>query len=299
MEVDDTKKRADDLIQERSEGQKRLVSRVLERSKVSQVTPDDDDPTQVLDLQDEGDDDGTEVQQVAGGEEESQDSGEQEKEASSDDVPEESTDTEDEDLVTALRQRIADLTLQNAQLATRTSQTKEAGEPKEPDVKDFLTPEELEKMKDDPSVVNEGFKRMYAKLREDALQNMPKVITSTAKREDELNKAVTAFWSDNEDLKPFKNHVVAVATMIEDKYPGLSPEQIFSLTANQVRKDFHMQKVAKTTQAAATTKTQESSARKKKPAFAGGTGGGATSQSKKPTREQKLISRALSKGPIR
>jgi len=141
------------------------------------------------------------------------------------------------------------------------------------DKKEVLTKEQLDKVIDNPELINEAIYQNKVELMEALMEALPLMINTTVNREIMVSKAVTSFYSQNEDLKPHNQYVQMVLKEMEQTHKDKPYNELFDLTAKESRKRLGLKEpVAMATTAQTTTGT--------KPAFAGSKGGTATPISK-------------------
>lgn len=183
------------------------------------------------------------------------------------DVDESKDNKAPEDIQATLREQIVKLTeqlqrdpYQQTVQSTVTTETEKDGKATEQAIQAFLTEEEIDRIIDEPQLLNIGFNRVIAALQ----QNIQHAIQSEVNRQVMVSRAVTDFYTANNDLAPYGKFVQYVMAEMESLHPQKTYEDIFKLTASESRKRLGL------TQVEQGTRTQSGSqSGKQKPAFAG------------------------------
>ena len=111
--------------------------------------------------------------------------------------------------------------------------------------------------------------------REDTLRDIPGVVSKTTQRQQSLLEKKNQFFNNNPDLKEHSNYVGYTATRIYSQNPEMSVDDLFSKTAEQVRKDLALNKQAVDSE---NDRLEKNAKRQNKPAFASSKAGGTRSQ---------------------
>lgn len=130
---------------------------------------------------------------------------------------------------------------------------------KEVKLENFLTAEELDKVIDEPEILNTAFGRAISVIE----QNIQGVIQAEVNRQILVSRAVSDFYTSNQDLAPYSKFVQFVMHEVEQQNPDKTYADIFQLTANETRKRLGL---AAGQQPAQRQKSQPGAQR---PAFAG------------------------------
>lgn len=172
-----------------------------------------------------------------------------------------------EDVQAILREQIVKLTeqlqkdpYQQAVQPAVTVEAEKEGKAAEKAIQAFLTEEEIDRIIDEPQLLNIGFNRLISALQ----QNMQQVIQSEVNRQVMISRAVTDFYTANNDLAPYGKFVQYVMAEMESLHPQKTYEEIFKLTASESRKRLGLAQVEQGT--GAQSRNQPG---KQRPAFAG------------------------------
>ena len=121
---------------------------------------------------------------------------------------------------------------------------------------DFLDGVDFEELKDDPKEFNKFLNKFREKivldtrkvLGEGVLRSIPEIIRTNIKLNSDMQKSSEKFYSENEDLKPFKRVVAAVFEEKASDNPDKTYDEILKDIGPEVRKRLNLQKQAKTKQ---------------------------------------------------
>lgn len=174
---------------------------------------------------------------------------------------------QDLDNVTILREQIVKLTEQLSKDPLQQAVKENVSEPansdetpkKELKLENFLTAEELDRVIDEPDVLNKAFGRAISVIE----QNIQGVIQAEVNRQIMVSRAVTDFYTANQDLAPYNKFVQFVMAEVEKSNPDKTYAEIFSMTANETRKRLGLG------QSASAPDRQKSQTGGQRPAFAG------------------------------
>jgi hypothetical protein len=122
----------------------------------------------------------------------------------------------------------------------------------------FLTEEEVDRIIDEPHLLNTAFNRAISVMQ----QNMQGVIQAEVNRQVMVTRAVSDFYTSNQDLAPYSKFVQFVMSEVEQQNPQKTYAEIFDMTAQESRKRLGMG-------SAPTVQRQQSRPDQQKPAFAG------------------------------
>jgi hypothetical protein len=172
----------------------------------------------------------------------------------------------EEDIATTLREQIRQLTeqLNKDPLQQTVKRDVQDGEQKtdlgktQKTIEAFLTAEELDRVIDEPQLINQAFNRALGSIE----QSMQIAIQSEVNRQVMVSKAVSDFYQTNEDLIPYSGFVQFVMGEIERGNPTKTYGEIFQDTAKEARKRLGL---GVKTQ----VRGQQGQAKTQKPAFAG------------------------------
>jgi hypothetical protein len=172
----------------------------------------------------------------------------------------------EEDIATTLREQIRQLTeqLNRDPLQQTVKKDVQEGEQKadlgktQKTIEAFLTAEELDRVIDEPQLINQAFNRALGSIE----QSMQIAIQSEVNRQVMVSKAVSDFYQTNEDLIPYSGFVQFVMSEIERGNPAKTYGEIFQDTAKEARKRLGL---GVKTQ----VRGQQGQAKTQKPAFAG------------------------------
>jgi hypothetical protein len=125
-------------------------------------------------------------------------------------------------------------------------------------IEQFLTVEELDRLIDEPGLINVAFTRSFTAMQ----ANVQASIQREVNRQILVNRAVTDFYQANEDLLPYSKFVQFVMSEVEQSNKDKPYSEIFQTTASECRKRLGLSIGAK-------APTRESNNGSQKPAFAG------------------------------
>lgn len=171
-------------------------------------------------------------------------------------------------VITSLRDQIIALTeqlgrdpLQQTVQATVETPSATAGELQQsiPAAQDFLTAEELDRIIDEPALINVAFQRQNQAV----MRNVASLVAQEVNKQVLINKAVSDFYTANQDLLPYAKFVQFTMADIERQNPNKTFGDIFTETANECRKRLGLS--ATTTQSRSSVATSQT----QRPAFAG------------------------------
>lgn len=174
-----------------------------------------------------------------------------------------------EDVNAILREQIVKLTEQlNKDPMIQTVQEDPAGkeEFKKEDKKKleaFLTDEEMDRIIDEPQLLNVAFNRAIGVMQ----QNMQSVIQAEVNRQVIVSKAVSDFYTTNQDLAPYGKFVQFVMAEVEKSNPDKTYADIFEITASETRKRLGL--TGSATKEVSRSSRDSRPVAKQKPAFAG------------------------------
>jgi hypothetical protein len=138
--------------------------------------------------------------------------------------------------------------------------------------KEYLTAEQKDSIIDHPEILNDLLHSSKTDVAQTLLEVLPVLINTAVTSELIMHNAVSAFYEEHQDLRPFRNAVQSVFKEVEDKNRDKSYEEIFKETAVECRKRLGLKEPAK--QAAQPASVQKEA---QKPAFAGSKSGTASS----------------------
>lgn len=195
-----------------------------------------------------------------------------------------------EDEVTRLRKTIEEMSSQKPQFGEEVStkkdkqssqdDNKETSSKQKEDLKEKIedefslemTEEQFNKVLDDPKAFTDFLMRfgnqVRQQAREDALRDIPDVVSKTASRQQQLLRKRDEFYTKNKDLENHKNYVGYVANQIYSNDPDMSLDELFNKTAVKVRKDLAINEQAVEKE---DNRLEKQARKSKAPAFAGGT----------------------------
>lgn len=222
-------------------------------------------------------------------EEKGEATGEEEERKAGEEKGEEVSEENEVPEADALRKTIDRLTAEQekGEEAEETGEEEEKGEPEgettqtgEETKSPFeVSDEEFNEMMKDKSkfvgFLNKFGDAIRQQAREDALRDVPDVVSKTTQRQQTLLEKKNQFFNDNPELKEHANYVGYTATRLYSQNPELSVDELFNKTAEQVRKDLALNKQAVEAEDSRMKKTAE---QRKKPAFASAKTGGTRSQ---------------------
>lgn len=186
----------------------------------------------------------------------------------SESVPQQEQPANEEDYVSVLREQIVKLTEQLGADPLRQSVQEKVPErseqsssdaPKAQTLQNFLTPEELDRVIDEPDVLNKAFERAISVMQ----QNMQGVIQAEVNRQVMVSRAVTDFYTANQDLAPYGKFVQFVMAEIEQTNSDKTYAEIFDMTAKESRRRLGLG------QSSTVPDRQKSQVSQQRPAFAG------------------------------
>lgn len=180
-------------------------------------------------------------------------------------VVEEKVEEPEIDQAAILREQIVKLTeqlqrdplQQTIETDVKTEGTK-VEEKKQEVLKAFLTEDEIDRIIDEPQLLNTAFNRAISVMQ----QNMQGAIQAEVNRQVMVSRAVSDFYTGNQDLAPYGKFVQFVMAEIEQQNPTKTYAEIFDLTASESRKRLGLGSVK-------TVERQQSQPNQQKPAFAG------------------------------
>ena len=143
---------------------------------------------------------------------------------------------------------------------------KQEGSPDRPPgtaLTDFLSAEELDRLIDEPALINTAFQRAQGSI----IANVNQMVSAEVNRQILINRAVTDFYSSNADLLPYSKFVQFVMSEVESANQDKTYADIFETTAKECRKRLGLSTV--------TTVNRETNKGTQKPAFAGSKKGNA------------------------
>lgn len=100
----------------------------------------------------------------------------------------------------------------------------------------LLSADELDKVIDQPELLNAAYQRANKSLVENLASVLPQVINVAVEQEIKRNKLVTIFYESNSDLLPHADYVRLVMQEAEKKDPNRTYREIFNETATECRK---------------------------------------------------------------
>ena len=169
------------------------------------------------------------------------------------------------DQAAILREQIVKLTeqlqkdpLQQAVEVDVKTESAKADEKKQEVLKAFLTDDEIDRIIDEPQLLNTAFNRAISVMQ----QNMQGAIQAEVNRQVMVSRAVSDFYTSNQDLAPYGKFVQFVMAEIEQQNPTKTYAEIFQMTADESRKRLGLGSVK-------TVERQQSQPNQQKPAFAG------------------------------
>lgn len=115
---------------------------------------------------------------------------------------------------------------------------------------DFLGDEDFEDLKDDPKKFNKFLNNFYQKTITDArkivgggvLRSIPDIVKNNVAITTKMQKMNEQFYTDNEDLVPFKRVVAEVFETLASKNPDKKYDEVLKDVAPEVRKVLNLQK---------------------------------------------------------
>lgn len=121
----------------------------------------------------------------------------------------------------------------------------------------FLSEDELDRLIDEPALINVAFQRAQSSLMSSIQAN----VQAEVNRQILVSRAVSDFYSTNEDLLPYSKFVQFVMAEVESTNKDKTYAEIFKTTADECRKRLGLAKTP--------VRTRESSKANQKPAFVG------------------------------
>ena len=174
----------------------------------------------------------------------------------------------EQDVNAILREQIIKLTEQLQKDPTQQSVQPDIGEGDKKDIeqkqealKAFLSDDEIDRIIDEPQLLNTAFNRALNVMQ----QNMQSVIQSEVNRQVMVSRAVSDFYTSNQDLAPYGKFVQFVMSEVESQNPQKTYAEIFQMTAAETRKRLGFG----VPQAPRQQQQSPQSGQKAKPAFAG------------------------------
>ncbi len=123
----------------------------------------------------------------------------------------------------------------------------------------FLTEEELDRLIDEPQLINVAIQRSQQAI----VHSVGSIVQAEVQKQIMVSKAVSDFYTENNDLLPYSKFVQFVMGEVEKQNPSKTYGEIFTLTAQESRKRLGLAKVAAPQRNASANNGQQ------KPAFAG------------------------------
>lgn len=96
----------------------------------------------------------------------------------------------------------------------------------------YLTPEELDRVLDEPGLINTAISRALINLP----QTMGAIIQNEVQKQLTITKAITDFYTVNDDLLPHSKYVQFIMAEQERLHKDVTYAEIFDLTAKECRK---------------------------------------------------------------
>jgi nicotinate-nucleotide--dimethylbenzimidazole phosphoribosyltransferase len=101
---------------------------------------------------------------------------------------------------------------------------------------EFVSAEEAESLIDKPQqVLNAVLNKVFQAGREQAMREMPTLVRQQTLSEVSLQAKVQKFWSENNDLEPYKDFCAMVANQVEVENPGLAFDAVLEKTGEVAR----------------------------------------------------------------
>lgn len=190
-----------------------------------------------------------EEEEVEKPEEEISDSGESEEEAPSD-------EPEEDEVVAQLRSKVAELETgkafgpQGEEVETKeTKEEPKAEEEEKQKLEDFITEEEFDEIQTNPNKMNEILNKVYQRARnsayQDALKDIPDVVSTTQQRQQNLRNTIQKFYADNPELADYGKYVGYEANRIKSENPDKPLEDVLNEAGEVVKKELKISEVAK------------------------------------------------------
>lgn len=122
------------------------------------------------------------------------------------------------------------------------------------DEQDFLGEADFDELKEDPKKFNKFLNDFRGKiilearkvLSEGVLRSIPEIVKNNVKISSDMQKSSDKFYSENEDLKPFKRVVAEVFEDISADNPDKTYDEILKDVGPEAHKRLNLQKQAKT-----------------------------------------------------
>ncbi len=109
---------------------------------------------------------------------------------------------------------------------------------------DFVTQEEAESLIDKPKdVLNAVLNKVFQAGREQAMREMPTLVRQQTLTEMSIQQRVQKFWTENEDLEPYRDFCVMVANQVEVENPSLAFDAVLEKTGTVARERLNLPKV--------------------------------------------------------
>lgn len=189
--------------------------------------------------------------------------------------PEESVEApEGESIIESMRAQILALTEQLSVDPLKQGVKGDVSSDGEQKVKDvisnFLSPEELDRLIDEPELINTAFQRSQTAM----LASVGELVQQEVGKQIMINRAVSDFYQTNQDLQPYAKLVRFVMAETEAKNKDKTYAEIFEMSAIESRKRLGLSTVAPAI-------NRETNKGNPKPAFAGSKRGNARPASQK------------------
>ncbi len=133
-------------------------------------------------------------------------------------------------------------------------------------IQDFLTSDELDRLIDEPQLINVAFQRSQQQM----LGSLGSIVQQEVNKQILISRAVTDFYQSNQDLLPYSQFVQFVMAEVEKTNQDKPYSEIFQTTADECRKRLRL-----TSPATVKQPVRQSSSGTQKPAFAGSKRGNA------------------------
>jgi hypothetical protein len=127
----------------------------------------------------------------------------------------------------------------------------------------FLTEEELDRLIDEPALINLAFSRSQQAM----MGSIGQLVQIEVNKQILVNKAITDFYTANSDLLPYAKFVQYTMQEVETKNRDKTYAEIFQMTAEESRKRLGL--------STTTAQTRETNKGTQRPAFAGSKKGNA------------------------
>lgn len=197
------------------------------------------------------------------------------------DEDEDEEDEEEDDEISALRQKVADLSSTinslESQLSKRPTEEEDDGEG-EKKRKDYIDSEDrFEEITASRESFNEFLSEFAGSLKDEFMGNLPDIVNQQVEQEMTAKRVVNDFYEANPDLKPYNSFVQHVATELASENPDWGTQKLFNEAAKESRKQLKLGErddVAQERKSSSNGKKKKSEGKKgSKPAFAGGSKG--------------------------